>query len=593
MEYLIYKESDAVKDLIRKHFTEEAWEDLPEALKSRYLNTTRNYVDVPSGASIFPMPDFMRVKKNTSAGSSDIKSEAENQKLVSNPSKRKRSENIPICDVCEEDYLDFCPKCGMLVSLEDNPVPIGMEDRAKKTVPKGVLEVRQSKIHGFGVFALRNLKMGIRLGPYQGETTRMDTQNGYAWKLRDGRLIDASDETNSNYLRYVNCARNAKEQNVVAFQYNGGLYYRTCKNVPKDEELLTYYGRSFAKNLGIDPKKYFEPVQEREEVDFYPCKFCHIGLSTMGYLETHLKYCKFNAQKTRVYEGELFKCEFCKCSMTNEDFLKRHKVMCPKRISQMKIRNDGVEGNFNMETKKKHSCSYCQYKSIQKMDMDRHVMAVHEKENARMFYCGKCNYKTCRRGDLNKHSRTHEQFRPLKCEECSKDFNKKEQLDGHILKHHPHIAHTITSKIHSCDICGYKSISKSNLTRHKYQHDKENAPKFHCTQCEFSSNWKGHLKRHLLTHFDGNPYIDASNETNSNYLRYFNCARNAKKENVVVFQYNEGLYYRTCKNVPKDEELLTYYGRSFAKNLCIDPKRYFEPVQAKEEVDSIPANSVT
>ncbi|KAG5895335.1 hypothetical protein JTB14_003133 [Gonioctena quinquepunctata] len=154
-------------------------------------------------------------------------------------------------------------------------------------------------------------------------------------------------------------------------------------------------------------------------------------------------------------ERELFKCEFCKCLMTNEDFLKRHKVMCPKRISQMKNRDDGV-GNFNMETEEKHSCCYCKFKSKRQDNLDLHVMALHEKENARMFN----SIQTCRRGDLNKHSRTHEQFRPLKCEECSKEFNEKRQLDGHILKHHPHIAHTITSKIYSCDICGFKSVNK-------------------------------------------------------------------------------------------------------------------------------------
>ncbi|KAG5895336.1 hypothetical protein JTB14_003134 [Gonioctena quinquepunctata] len=160
-----------------------------------------------------------------------------------------------------------------------------------------------------------------------------------------------------------------------------------------------------------------------------------------------------------------------------------------------------------METKKKHSCSYCQYKSNNKKHMDTHVMAVHEKDNARMLNCGECTYKTCDMTNLNRHSRTHEQFRPLKCEECSKEFNQKQNRDGHILKHHPHIAHTITSKIHSCDICGFKSVSKSYLTSHKYQHDKENAPKFHCSQCEFSSNWKDSLRMHSLSHLDGNPYV--------------------------------------------------------------------------------------
>ncbi|KAG5895332.1 hypothetical protein JTB14_003130 [Gonioctena quinquepunctata] len=160
-----------------------------------------------------------------------------------------------------------------------------------------------------------------------------------------------------------------------------------------------------------------------------------------------------------------------------------------------------------MEAKKKHSCSYCQYKSNYKKHMDTHVMAVHEKENAGMFYCGKCNYKTCRMDVLKRHSKIHEQFRQLKCEECSEEFNKRQPLDGHILKHHSQIAHTITSKIYSCDICGFKSVYKSNLTTHKYQHDKENAPKFHCSQCEFSSNWKDSLRMHSLSHLDGNPYV--------------------------------------------------------------------------------------
>ncbi|KAG5895340.1 hypothetical protein JTB14_003137 [Gonioctena quinquepunctata] len=160
-----------------------------------------------------------------------------------------------------------------------------------------------------------------------------------------------------------------------------------------------------------------------------------------------------------------------------------------------------------METEKKHSCCYCKFKSKRKDNLDLQVMALQEKENARMFNCGECNYKTCHMTDLNRLSRTHEQFRPLKCEECSKEFNQKRDRDGHILKHHPHIAHTITSKIHSCDICDYKSVSKSNLTSHKYQHDKENAPKFYCSQCEFSSNWKDSLRMHSLSHLDGNPYV--------------------------------------------------------------------------------------
>lgn len=96
---------------------------------------------------------------------------------------------IPDCDVCEKQYLDFCTKCGMLLTLESTPVPIGTENRAMLTVPKGILQVRQSMIHGYGVFALKDLNKGIRLGPYEGHITRIESTKGYSWKLKDGRLV--------------------------------------------------------------------------------------------------------------------------------------------------------------------------------------------------------------------------------------------------------------------------------------------------------------------------------------------------------------------------------------------------------------------
>jgi len=33
----------------------------------------------------------------------------------------------------------------------------------------------------------------------------------------------------SNWMRYVNCANTETEQNLMAFQYKGGIYYRSFK----------------------------------------------------------------------------------------------------------------------------------------------------------------------------------------------------------------------------------------------------------------------------------------------------------------------------------------------------------------------------
>ena len=72
-------------------------------------------------------------------------------------------------------------------------------------------------------------------------------------KCQDRRpyLIDASDPSHSNWLRFVNCARSEDEQNVSAFQFEGQIFYRTIKSVYPGTELLVWYGDQYASKLGI------------------------------------------------------------------------------------------------------------------------------------------------------------------------------------------------------------------------------------------------------------------------------------------------------------------------------------------------------
>ena len=52
-------------------------------------------------------------------------------------------------------------------------------------------------------------------------------------------------------MRFVNCARNEDEQNMMAFQYHGEIYYHTFKNIYPGMELLVWYGDQYANDLGI------------------------------------------------------------------------------------------------------------------------------------------------------------------------------------------------------------------------------------------------------------------------------------------------------------------------------------------------------
>ena len=72
--------------------------------------------------------------------------------------------------------------------------------------------------------------------------------------MKEGRVvyyINGKDERYGNWLRYINCSRTEKEQNLVAFQYHSQIYYRAYKDIKEGDELLVWYGDEYARDLGI------------------------------------------------------------------------------------------------------------------------------------------------------------------------------------------------------------------------------------------------------------------------------------------------------------------------------------------------------
>ena len=63
--------------------------------------------------------------------------------------------------------------------------------------------------------------------------------------------INGRDVSKANWMRYVNCSRNEEEQNMIAFQYYGSIYYRVYKDVEPGTEFLVWYGEEYASELGI------------------------------------------------------------------------------------------------------------------------------------------------------------------------------------------------------------------------------------------------------------------------------------------------------------------------------------------------------
>lgn len=54
-----------------------------------------------------------------------------------------------------------------------------------------------------------------------------------------------------HFLRYVNCAHNDEENNLVVLQYRGEIFYRCCRPIKPRQELLVWYEEKYAKDLGV------------------------------------------------------------------------------------------------------------------------------------------------------------------------------------------------------------------------------------------------------------------------------------------------------------------------------------------------------
>ncbi|XP_066216426.1 histone-lysine N-methyltransferase PRDM9-like [Saccopteryx leptura] len=163
------------------------------------------------------------------------------------------------CEKCQNFFMDSCDVHGPPTFVKDSAVDKGHPNHAALTLPPG-LRIRASGIPeaGLGVWnEASTLPVGLYFGPYQGQITEDEEagNNGYSWQITKGRncyqYVDGKDESWANWMRYVNCARDDEEQNLVAFQYRRQIFYRTCRVIRPDCELLVGYSDEFGQKLGI------------------------------------------------------------------------------------------------------------------------------------------------------------------------------------------------------------------------------------------------------------------------------------------------------------------------------------------------------
>nr|CAH7729044.1 unnamed protein product [Callosobruchus chinensis] len=295
--------------------------------------------------------------------------------------------------------------------------------------------------------------------------------------------------------------------------------------------------------------------------------------------------------------SKLYECTECHYKTTMKHDFNRHTSMhqgttpsysvtcahCNVKLKSKRALDDHVirkHPDFVTSVSRKiHECSMCSYKTLHKSSFDKH-MTTHTTENARggicvqcnatfksaralddhvvkkhpndtasvsrkIHECTKCSYKTIFRYDLDRHMSTHPKiassYEPKACVHCNATFKRKLWLDDHVVRKHVDFMSSVTSKLHECTKCSYKTVRKKLLVRHflthsytaksysescvhcnaKYQqrislddHIIKKHPEFitsvtskiyECEHCVFKTIKKHDFDKHLSTHFEISP----------------------------------------------------------------------------------------
>ncbi|XP_053538297.1 histone-lysine N-methyltransferase PRDM9 [Ictalurus punctatus] len=403
-------------------------------------------------------------------------------------------DDILYCEDCRSFFINKCEVHGPALFIPDIAVPLGVADRARQTLPPG-LEIRKSSIPDAGLGVFNNsdtIPVGAHFGPYQGDTVdREEAMNSsYSWVIHKSeqseKYIDATSELHSNWMRYVNCARNDEEQNLVAFQYRGGILYRCCRPIGPGHELLLWYEEEFAKDLHSFTFNYIWSRKcsvngTNTILQVFSCSSCPLSYTSKSYLHKHIKRCHHEEYVRLLKSGEI----------------KYESLVASKSSSQSAaVCVDGLDADSpRMQTQKAPlQCSECGKNFIQRKHLKVH-QRVHTGEKP--YQCSQCGKTFTQRSSLQLHQRLHTRENLCQCSQCGKSFTQQIHLQAHQRIH-------TGEKPYQCSQCGKSFSEKGSLRRHQNIHTGEKP--YHCLQCGKSFSELGTLTRHQRIHTGEKPY---------------------------------------------------------------------------------------
>nr|CAI5830374.1 unnamed protein product [Callosobruchus analis] len=191
---------------------------------------------------------------------------------------------------------------------------------------------------------------------------------------------------------------------------------------------------------------------------------------------------------------KIFECTECTYKTVSTNDLKRH----------MMVKHPDIAGGRITVR-----CSYCNKTFISKSSLDDHILKTHPdfiaSVSRKVHECTECTYKTVFTSQLRRHMVKHPDiagnYTTIRCSYCNKTFESKRSLDNHIVKRHPDFVASVSSKIHGCTQCTYRTTISRCLKEHlmvKHPEVAGNRIFIRCIYCNKSFTRKLALDDHIV-----------------------------------------------------------------------------------------------
>lgn len=140
--------------------------------------------------------------------------------------------------------------------------------------------------------------------------------------------------------------------------------------------------------------------------------------------------------------------------------------------------------------KKLHKCDVCKKAFFQAGKLERHQLKVHGGKKG--FKCSKCDYSSVWKPKLKRHLIIHSVDKPYKCLICNYACKRKYKLKIHELSHIKKISKKYGGYKAACSQAG--ELEKHLLLV------LTGATRFECSTCDFITFYKDSYEKHSQTH---------------------------------------------------------------------------------------------